>query len=581
MIHAVFHKFPKRIGNALFLWFICSGVSVALSAPPITPPASVANENDFSATAADSLPSPPDAAAQRKAAIDINKIFRSDVVHASSPSEKVALSEQLLRTAADPQTDLTSRYVLLNMATDLAAGAGDVNLAYRAIDATAALFKIDSPRRKVDVLAALDKSARLAETHHGVETAAHALYDEAMLTGSVDSARRALDVWMLAARRANDRDGASEAEARATKIHSVEMARAKVSRAEATLATNPSDPEANLAVGRFECFVLGNWNAGLRKLAIGSDATLSALAKSEARDNTPTDSTEALATVADRWLAAAAKESPALRPRIEEHAARIYHQALPGLKGLAKARIQERLAGLAPLTYDLGPIVSCDRHTNEVKIGDPAGKDLLVLTGFAGGFWGNSEIIKIHARTNDNSPWIVECRGAVGPAGSTMTLLPAVPSAWQIGAYHEINGDGRSLKMIRHDEGICIFAGAHGALRTATDSVHVYVASDGYWHFDAHTAESDDLYALEIKCSNRAALGVDLKEYVWRLGDPPVKMLSEEEGFCYLSGFGGSFANDTENVEVTLKDGFFYLSGSGKTPHEGRAIGVRINRPDR
>ena len=50
-------------------------------------------------------------------------------------------------------------------------------------------------------------------------------------------------------------------------------------RADEKLKTNPDDPQANLALGRYRCFAKGDWEAGLPLLAKSGDAALASLAK--------------------------------------------------------------------------------------------------------------------------------------------------------------------------------------------------------------------------------------------------------------------------------------------------------------
>ena len=49
----------------------------------------------------------------------------------------------------------------------------------------------------------------------------------------------------------------------------------------ATLKTNPTDPEANLVVGKYHCFVKDEWEKGLPMLLKGNDAALKELATAE------------------------------------------------------------------------------------------------------------------------------------------------------------------------------------------------------------------------------------------------------------------------------------------------------------
>ena len=69
------------------------------------------------------------------------------------------------------------------------------------------------------------------------------------------------------------------------------------------------------------------------------------------------------------------------------------------------------------------------------------------------------------------------------------------------------------------------------------------------------------------------------KQFTWKAGDPPVKMLAAIEGFCFLSSTGGSFQGGGEAVKVYLKDGWWYLSGvSCQSSLWAQATSVRLRR---
>ena len=51
--------------------------------------------------------------------------------------------------------------------------------------------------------------------------------------------------------------------------------------------------------------------------------------------------------------------------------------------------------------------------------------------------------------------------------------------------------------------------------------------------------------------------------YRWENNGPPVKMIHQDEGICYLSGVGGAFHGGAEVARVYIhEDGYWYLHGS-------------------
>ncbi len=78
-----------------------------------------------------------------------------------------------------------------------------------------------------------------------------------------------------------------------------------------------------------------------------------------------------------------------------------------------------------------------------------------------------------------------------------------------------------------------------------------------------------------------AEIAFEYKFYEWKKGDAPVKMLRQEEGFCYLVGITGQMAGGGESVQITLEnDGFWYLKGKSATREalNVRAVGVKVRR---
>ncbi len=126
-----------------------------------------------------------------------------------------------------------------------------------------------------------------------------------------------------------------------TKVAEISKAAAEVKPALATLDTNPADPAANLAVGRYYyCLMKGDWAKGVSMLALSSDPTIKVLAEKELQGVTAANDQVALA---DGWWALAENETGTAKEQLQAHAAGWYKQALPQLGGLVKAKVEKRL----------------------------------------------------------------------------------------------------------------------------------------------------------------------------------------------------------------------------------------------
>jgi len=121
----------------------------------------------------------------------------------------------------------------------------------------------------------------------------------------------------------------------------------KVKAAHDTLKTNPDDPDANLAVGRWFCFEQGNWQKGLPHLAKCSNPAVKGPAAEELKEPKTSD---AQVELADTWWALAEQSNGSEKNVLMLHAAEWYGKASPRLPaGLGKAKAEKRLAEAAKI----------------------------------------------------------------------------------------------------------------------------------------------------------------------------------------------------------------------------------------
>ena len=67
--------------------------------------------------------------------------------------------------------------------------------------------------------------------------------------------------------------------------------------------------------------------------------------------------------------------------------------------------------------------------------------------------------------------------------------------------------------------------------------------------------------------------------FQWSKGEPPVKMISKDEGFCYLTVINGAFGSGAEGANLEIRDdGYWYLWGTTGTSFlRLKAVAVKIN----
>jgi formylglycine-generating enzyme required for sulfatase activity len=100
-------------------------------------------------------------------------------------------------------------------------------------------------------------------------------------------------------------------------------------------------------MGRYLCLTKGNWEAGLPLLALSGDAKLKELAKKElAKPGV----TMAQVELADAWSELAEAEKEPGKTNLQRRALHWFRQALPGLTGLTKTRVEKTVQELAKLS---------------------------------------------------------------------------------------------------------------------------------------------------------------------------------------------------------------------------------------
>jgi len=172
-------------------------------------------------------------------------------------------------------------------------------------------------------------------------------YDEAVAADRYDIARQLGKLAAAAAYETRDPIAKKSVADKLKRLSQLEADYAKIKDALAILETKPTHPDANLAVGKYRCFVRGDWENGLPNLALGSDPVLQKLAEQEV---VMPDSASDQAKLADGWWEFAEKEKDAAAKKLmQQRAGYWYKKAAPSLTGLAQVRTKKRLEQLAKL----------------------------------------------------------------------------------------------------------------------------------------------------------------------------------------------------------------------------------------
>ena len=282
-------------------------------------------------------PVPPSADIHRATAL-VNDTFKQELTAAKTAEQKKALVQQFLKAARDEKG--ANQYVLLMRAKDLAVSAGDLAGTDSALSELDQSFEVDIPAVRFEAYVGLADNIHTAAERRDLSQEVSAKLAADLSSEQLDLARADATLETRVAR-GGDPAVVEQAHADTQHVRDVESAYGQIKKSLAVLNNNPTDADANLKVGKFRCFVIGNWSAGLLNLSLGDDGALKSIAQAERAGVTTSD---AKAALADRWWDIASEMKAAEKTGAELHAADLYRSALADLAGLQKARAEKRIA---------------------------------------------------------------------------------------------------------------------------------------------------------------------------------------------------------------------------------------------
>ena len=277
----------------------------------------------------------PNDDAQRQALASIRALFKDEYKAGAAN-----LADKLLWKGKG-ERDPTVRYVLLRQAIDVAICRLDTKTAFAAVDELAFTHKVDPLEMEAEVI---DKSAVFAQLPSQRESIADQAIDVVEMALAADDIVVAKRLCTLALAQAQLSGNKGLIKAVAAKNRVVDLAerfQKEVQDASTTLASVPTDPAANLTLGKYRCFVKGDWDGGLPLLALGNDIELKTLAE---RDCAGEISASGRVASGDAWWKRSAREEDVAKQQIQGRAVYWYKKPLRGVTELEKNTVEKRIA---------------------------------------------------------------------------------------------------------------------------------------------------------------------------------------------------------------------------------------------
>jgi formylglycine-generating enzyme required for sulfatase activity len=311
---------------------------------------------------------PPNEAEQEKALKAAQERIKPQWQRAETRAEKSALAKQLLQQAIKGQDDAAGRFALFELARDVAAEAGDWDLVRGAVNAQAEAFVVERLQIAASILADWAKRPQNPAQRSDLVEKIIKLFDEALDAPDLTAADALCKLAVSEAPKTHSRMLVQRAQNCKKRLAEDVRTQEALTKAQAALAANPHDADANLAVGRQLCLAKGDWDQGLPMLARGSDDALRALAQQElampgtgpggqGSPSHPQSPIPDPLQLADAWWNVALAATGTQKERLMLHAGRWYaHAAEDSPVGPEGKKIEKRLLEIAKIRARLpGP----------------------------------------------------------------------------------------------------------------------------------------------------------------------------------------------------------------------------------
>jgi hypothetical protein len=293
----------------------------------------------------------PDEAAQDETRKLVREVYADPYKQAKKPADKTALAEKLMGEAAKSE-DAVERYVLYSEARAQAVGGTSPALVVQVIQNLGDRFRVSSDELVAESLDQMNHEALPGTARKELAECLLPIAEREIELENYDLAKRLLGLAHNAAGKTNDKQLAKDIKSRGSELAELRRGAESLKTAQKTLDTQPEDPDANLAKGKYLCFIKGDWSAGLPNLAKGSDSSLREVARSELAEAT---AAEDQGKIGDSWWALAEAAKGREKTVFQSRAAHWYAAALPNLKGLSQTKASKRLEELAAATTKAKP----------------------------------------------------------------------------------------------------------------------------------------------------------------------------------------------------------------------------------
>jgi hypothetical protein len=288
----------------------------------------------------------PERAAVAAAKDRVENLFQDRLRTVSNQKTLQTLATDLLSAAKTMREDPAGAFALQIKAIETAAKGGDLRQLRTAINDHVAMFEVDPVSVASDALQSFgsEYGGALAEMVNGREYLKMALpvVFGAVLNDSYDDPQELVQLAIMYEGKTGNREFLPDLNRLRQQLSASRNFLRRTEIALATLRSDPRDPAANYAAGRYIAFIKGDWDQGLPLLAAGDNDRLAQMAKADLA--TGDSGAQQMLSTADAWRDLGEETSNELfRGACRQRAAYWYEAAMQSLPdSLAKLHAKTR-----------------------------------------------------------------------------------------------------------------------------------------------------------------------------------------------------------------------------------------------
>ncbi|MGJ8644703.1 MAG: hypothetical protein ACSHX9_14950 [Luteolibacter sp.] len=204
----------------------------------------------------------------------------------------------------------------------------------------------------------------------------------------------------------------------------------------------------------------------------------------------------------------------------------------------------------------------------------PAQNGVAFLSSVCGKFLGGGEGLEVSLGADQY--WHFTGKSMQRIRAKVMTVEPKNESPFGSVRSVVIKSGEPAVRLIEGKEGFAFLSATSGQFLAGGAYVRVWLDPDGWWYLKGNGPVTGKATVVEWR---DGLTPPEVITYSWVKGNEPIRMIPQNEGFCFLSMMAGGFNGGGEHLQIFIdEDEFWKFRGSTKrSMTRGEAVALRFS----